>query len=106
MEARNAATQRSMPAHITGNVDRTPAPSPLVQTLQRAGFPPWGFVIIRTDYRSDSRWEEFQRELGTMCDAQLDDESGEGLERIRENLEFKIIEDPRLEDVDAQEARR
>ncbi|KAI0379385.1 hypothetical protein F5Y04DRAFT_282808 [Hypomontagnella monticulosa] len=104
MEARNKATQLSIPTHSTQNVSLTL--SPLVQTLQRAGFPPWGFVLVRTDYRSESQWGEFQRKLDAMCDAQLDEERGEGLERVRGTLEFKMIDDPRLADVDAEEARR
>ncbi|KAI1452462.1 hypothetical protein F4805DRAFT_447360 [Annulohypoxylon moriforme] len=81
-------------------------PSPLVQTLQRSGFPPWGFVIVRTFYGSESRWEQFQEKFDEMCDEQLNDESGDGLDKVKETLEFKLIEDPRLEGVSAEEARR
>lgn len=45
-----------------------------------------------------------------LCDAQLDDEdTGEGLEvtqDIKDKLEFKLIEDPRLQGVSNTEARK
>lgn len=105
MEARNKANQSSSTAAPTPQkVDV--APSPLVQTLHRAGFPPWGFVIVRTYYRSESRWEQFQEKLDAMCDQQLSDETGDGLDKVQETLEFKMIEDPRLQDVSAEETRR
>lgn len=105
MEARNRAIQESSPnAHTPQTVEVTP--SPLVETLQRAGFPPWGFVIVLTYYGSESRWGEFQERLSEFCDQQLDEETGEGIEKIREALEFKMIEDPRLEGVSVEEARR
>ncbi|KAK0630490.1 hypothetical protein B0T17DRAFT_222206 [Bombardia bombarda] len=84
-------------------------PSPLVQILQRADFPPWGYVIVRTDYSSEARWEKFtQRVLGEMCDAQLDEETGDpaDVQRMKDTLEFKLIEDPRLEAVDDDEVRK
>ncbi len=107
MQSWNEANQSSSaatpaPAHQKMDV----APSPLVQTLQRAGFPPWGFVLVRTDYSSESRWEQFQKKLDGMCDEQLSSETGDGLEKVQETLEFKMIEDPRLQDVSAEEARR
>ncbi|KAI0105931.1 hypothetical protein F4814DRAFT_78865 [Daldinia grandis] len=105
MEARNQANMASSP-NITPPQGIRTAPSPLVQTLQRGRFPPWGFVIVRTYYASESRWGKFQERLGAICDKQLDEETGEGLERIKESLEFKMIEDPRLEGVSAAEARK
>ncbi|KAI1766511.1 hypothetical protein GGR53DRAFT_528599 [Hypoxylon sp. FL1150] len=102
MQARNEANQSSPAAPQRANI----APSPLVQTLQRAGFSPWGFVIVRTCYHSENRWKQFQEKLEAMCDRQLDEETGDGLNKIQETLEFKMIEDPRLQDVSAEEARR
>lgn len=86
--------------------DDVKSPSPLVQTLQRRGYPPWGFVIVRTYYASDERWQAFQERLDSMCDAQLDEETGEGLQSIKDALEFKMIEDPRLEGATHTEARK
>ncbi|KAI2782608.1 hypothetical protein F4815DRAFT_427729 [Daldinia loculata] len=105
MEARNQANMALSP-NITPPQEMHTTPSPLVQTLQRAGFPPWGFIIVRTYYASESRWEEFQERLSAICDKQLGEETGEGLEKIKEALEFKTIEDPRLEGVSAEEARK
>ncbi|KAI1371276.1 hypothetical protein F4677DRAFT_315080 [Hypoxylon crocopeplum] len=104
MEARNAANQPPS-SDTSASQEVGVTPSPLVETLQRAGFPPWGFVIVRTYYGSESRWEMFQERLDAICDQQLDEETGEGLEKIRDTLEFKLIEDPRLENVGAEEAR-
>jgi hypothetical protein len=90
----------------TGPSDTYELPSPLVQTLQREGYPTWGFVLVRTYYESGERWQAFQERLDTLCDAQLDEESGEGLEVIKDQLEFKMIEDPRLQGVSNSEARK
>ncbi|KAI1497267.1 hypothetical protein F5X99DRAFT_397652 [Biscogniauxia marginata] len=105
MQARNEANQ-SLSAATPASQNVDVVPSPLVQTLQRAGFPPWGFVMVRTYYRSESRWEQFQKKLDAMCDEQLNDETGDGLEKVQEALEFKMIEDPRLQDMSPEEARR
>ncbi|KAI1655381.1 hypothetical protein F4813DRAFT_367724 [Daldinia decipiens] len=105
MEARNQANMALSP-NIASPPETHTVPSPLVKIHQRAGFPSWGFVIVRTYYASESRWEEFQERLGAICDKQLDEETGEDLEKIKEALEFKTIEDPRLEGVSAEEARK
>ncbi|KAI3319069.1 hypothetical protein HD806DRAFT_509943, partial [Xylariaceae sp. AK1471] len=105
MQARNEANQNPSAASSAPQ-EADAAPSLLVQTLQRASFPPWGFVMVRAYYRSESRLEQFQQRLDTMCDEQLNDETGDGLERVQEALEFKMIEDPRLQDVGEEEARR
>lgn len=81
-------------------------PSPLIQALQEKNFHPWGFVLVRTYYASETRWEAFQARLHALCDEQLDQEAGEGLQRARESLEFKMIDDPRLAGVSHAEARR
>ncbi|KAI8628636.1 hypothetical protein F5Y19DRAFT_476183 [Xylariaceae sp. FL1651] len=98
MQARNEANQ-SLLASTQAPQKVDAAPSPLVQTLQRAGFPPWGFVVVRTYYRSESHWEQFHQKLEAMCDEQLNGKTWDGLEKIRESLEFKMIEDPRLQDL-------
>lgn len=81
-------------------------PSPLVQLLQRAGFPKWGFVIVRVDYSSESTWANFLEVFDRLCNSALNEESGRGLSQVKENLEFKTIEDPRLESVDYDEVKR
>lgn len=80
-------------------------PSPLIQALQAKNFPPWGFVLVRTYYASEPRWEAFRARLDALCDEQLDQEAGEGLQGARESLEIKIIEDPRLAGIGHAEAR-
>lgn len=81
-------------------------PSPLVQALQKESYPAWGFVLVRTYYASEDRWQAFQERLDTLCDAQLDEETGDGLQDIKDKLEFKMIEDPRLQDASMAEARK
>ncbi|KAI0882060.1 uncharacterized protein GGS22DRAFT_171431 [Annulohypoxylon maeteangense] len=102
MTSRNEANHRTQATPQQADV----VPSPLVETLARAGFPPWGFVIVRTYYGSESRWKQFQEKFDAMCDEQLNSETGNGLEKVKETLEFKLIEDSRLEDVSVEEARR
>ncbi|KAK8128702.1 hypothetical protein PG984_009810 [Apiospora sp. TS-2023a] len=119
MEARNAqvtAQTLSIPAAATSgpllsstsstSSNAPQPPSPLIQTLQRKEYPAWGFVIVRTYYASEERWQEFQEKLDALCNAQLDEESGPGLQRVKDTLEFKLIEDPRLQGVGSDEARR
>lgn len=63
---------------------------------------------MRTDYASEQLWETFQeRVLDEMCEAQLDEETGDQaqLKRMRDTLQFKAIEDPRLEGVGFDEVR-
>ncbi|GAP93389.1 putative ww rsp5 wwp [Rosellinia necatrix] len=81
-------------------------PSPLVQTLQREGYPAWGFVLVRTYYASEERWGAFQGRLDILCDAQLNEEEGEGQQSIKDRLEFNTIEDPRLQGISHAEARK
>lgn len=116
MEARNAqvtARMVSTPATTSGpllssgtSTGTRPPLSPLIQTLQRRDYPAWGFVIVRTYYASEQRWQAFQERLDELCDAQLDAETGPDLQRVKDTLEFKMVEDPRLAGVSRDEARR
>lgn len=108
MQSRNEQTASLMCLHPASPAlaGATQLPSPLVQALQDRNFPAWGFVLVRTYYASETRWQAFQSRLNTLCDEQLDQEAGEGLQRVRESLEFKMIEDPRLAGVSHAEARR
>lgn len=112
MESRNeqaVSLGPPLPASSAGvgtDVVTKQPPSPLVQTLRDRNFPAWGFVLVRAYYASESRWQAFQARLDALCDEQLDQEAGEGLQRVKESLEFKMIEDPRLAGVSHAEARR
>lgn len=60
-------------------------PSPLVQAVQRAGFPEWGYVVFRTDYSDEARWDRFQEIVfDEMCDAQMNKESGNDLQAVKD----------------------
>ncbi|KAK6865482.1 hypothetical protein PG995_002010 [Apiospora arundinis] len=109
IESRNEQNLSRMPPPValeagSGRSTHQP-PSPLMQTLQGKGYPAWGFVVVRSYYGSDERWQAFQEKLGIMCDAQIDQETGEGLQKAKDMLEFKIIEDPSLQGVSHSESR-
>lgn len=113
MQSRNeqTASQVALSQPSTDNrpvpsTQSTQPPSPLVQALQRKGFPTWGFVIVRSYYESDERWNAFQERLNVLCDAQIDQETGGDLQTLKSTLEFKMVEDPRLEGVSNDEARK
>lgn len=121
MQSRNelmmVATSATMPSSATAATSGTaqgsnppsslpPLPSPLVQALQRRGYPAWGFVIVRTYYASEERWQAFQERLDALCDAQLEQETGPGLQGVKDMLQFKMIEDPRLQGASHTEARK
>ncbi|KAK8088560.1 hypothetical protein PG997_003521 [Apiospora hydei] len=70
------------------------------------GYPAWGFVVVRTYYASEEQWQAFRKRLDVFCNAQIDEEIGEGLQYAKDTLEFKMIEDPRLEGVGHTQARK
>lgn len=112
MESRNEQTASQVPLFPSSRESRsmpstqpTQPPSPLVQTLERRGFPPWGFVVLRKYYESEERWNDFQERLSFLCDEQLDQETGGDLQTVKATLEFKMIEDPRLQGGSNREAR-
>jgi hypothetical protein len=87
----------------------TPADSrsPLVQAVQRAGFSEWGYVIFRTDYSDEARWDRFQEIVfDEMCDAQMSKESEIDLQAVKEILSFKSVEDPALAGASVADVRR
>ncbi|KAI1249065.1 hypothetical protein MGN70_008673 [Eutypa lata] len=120
MQSRNelmmVASSATMPSSVTTTSGATqgsnpplpppPLPSPLIQALQKRGYPAWGFVVVRTYYASEERWQAFQERLDTLCVAQLDQETGPGLQDVKDTLQLKMIEDPRLQGASHAEARK
>jgi hypothetical protein len=87
----------------------TPAdnPSPLVQAVQRAGFSEWGYVVFRTDYSDEARWDRFQETVfDEICDAQMNKESGNDLQAVKDKLSFKSVEDPALAGATVMDVKR
>jgi hypothetical protein len=81
--------------------------SPLVQAVQRAGFPEWGYVIFRTDYSDEARWDRFQEIVfDEMCDAQMNKESETDLQAVKDKLSFKSVEDPALAGASVADVKR
>jgi hypothetical protein len=82
-------------------------PSPLVQAVQRAGFPEWGYVIFRTDYSDEARWDRFQEIVfDEMCDVQMSKESETGLQAVKDKLSSKPVEDPALAGASVADVKR
>jgi hypothetical protein len=81
--------------------------SPLVQAVQRAGFPEWGYVIFRTDYSDEARWDRFQEIVfDEMCDVQMSKESETGLQAVKDKLSSKPVEDPALAGASVADVKR
>lgn len=66
----------------------------LVKVVKDAGYEDFGFVLFRTDFTSDSRWERFVAEWNVLIDKRLDEALPEtGLQRIKEKVFTKIVDD-------------
>jgi hypothetical protein len=67
---------------------------PLVKVVEDAGYEDFGFLLFRTDFTSESRWERFLAEWNALIDRRLDDALPEtGLQRIKERVFVKIVDD-------------
>lgn len=71
------------------------------------GFPEWGYVIFRTDYSEKARWDRFQEIVfDEMCDVQMNKESGNNLQAVKDKLSFKIVEDSALGGASVADVKR
>lgn len=78
-----------------------------MQAVQRAGFPEWGYVIFRTDYSDEARWDRFQEIVfDEMCDVQMSKESEAGVQAVKDKLSFKSVEDPALVGASVADVKR
>ena len=66
----------------------------LVKIVKDAGYEDFGFVLFRTDFTSDSRWERFIAEWHVLIDKRLHEALPEtGLQKITEKVFTKIVDD-------------
>lgn len=54
----------------------TPRVDPVVQVVERAKLDDFGFIILRTDYSSEERWERWQEGYRQIIDATWAEVSG------------------------------
>jgi hypothetical protein len=67
----------------------------IVETVERLGSAPraWGFVLLRTTYGDDARWEAFKSRFWELLRESVDPELEVGWERIRDDLQVEMVED-------------
>lgn len=76
---------------------------PLVKIVEEAGYEEFGFVMVRTDFTSESRWERFVDRWDELLDTQFDNALPEtGLQRIQGNLVTKMMDDEVLSEMGPQ----
>ncbi|CAI7568078.1 unnamed protein product [Penicillium glandicola] len=49
---------------------------PVVEVVERGGFDDFGFIVFRTDYSDEGRWEQWQKEFHRIIDASMASASG------------------------------
>lgn len=81
--------------------------APFVQCVEEQGYDEWGYILIRTDYSSEERWEQFQAEFNKIIEDSMDKEvsEGSGVERVRDMCTIQVMVDPKLEGLDATAVR-
>ncbi|OBT76557.1 hypothetical protein VF21_05372 [Pseudogymnoascus sp. 05NY08] len=76
---------------------------PLVKIVEEAGYEEFGFVMVRTDFTSESRWERFVERWDELLDMQFDNALPEtGLQRIQGKLVTKMMDDEVVSDMGPQ----
>lgn len=77
-----------------------PTSSQLVEVVEKQGVQAdWGFLLFRTDYSDESRWEKFEEGFNELVDKSTeDDKAGSmGIVRIEEGLMVKMVVDEGLQ---------
>ncbi|KAJ5724338.1 hypothetical protein N7488_002373 [Penicillium malachiteum] len=49
---------------------------PVVEVVERGGFDDFGFIVFRTDYSDEERWEQWLKEFQRIIDASVERASG------------------------------
>lgn len=71
---------------------------PLVKQVESSGFQDFGFILFRTDYSNEARWQRFVEEYDPLLQRGMDNASPEsGIDRIRDKLFIKIVDDDVLD---------
>lgn len=72
-----------------------PPSSQLVEILERNQWQDdWGFVLFRTDYTDEARWERFAEEFNRIIDASIEEMVDE---RSKEGVMVKMVVDEDLQ---------
>jgi hypothetical protein len=67
---------------------------PLVQVIEEAGYDDFGFLLFRTDYSSDARWERFVVDWDVLLDKRLDEAGPDtGLQKVAEKVFTKMVDE-------------
>lgn len=95
------------PVSHNNNSDTSIKRAPFVQCVEEQGYDEWGYILIRTDYSSEERWEHFQAEFNKIIEDSMDKEvsEGSGVERVRDMCTIQVMVDPKLEGLDATAVR-
>lgn len=74
--------------------ERDTAGHPVVRLVESKGWDDFGFMLFRMDYSDDARWERFMEVYDQMLESSMDEaEAGSGIERIRDKLFTKFVDD-------------
>lgn len=49
---------------------------PVVEVVERGGFDDFGFIVFRTDYSDEQRWEQWHKEFQRIIEASIERASG------------------------------
>lgn len=98
-ERQNAERARhGMPHRPDNPPSQTPLKPPssqLVEILERNQWQDdWGFVLFRTDYTDEARWERFAEEFNRIIDASIEEMVDE---RSKEGVMVKMVVDENLQ---------
>ncbi|KAJ5958892.1 uncharacterized protein N7479_006042 [Penicillium vulpinum] len=64
---------------------------PVVEVVERGGFDDFGFIVFRTDYSDEQRWEQWHKEFHRIIDASI--ESASGGKKIEDKCFMPTYED-------------
>lgn len=67
---------------------------PVVEVVERGGFDDFGFIVFRTDYSDEQRWEQWHKEFHRMIDDSM--ERASGGKKIEDKCFMPTYEDEEL----------
>ncbi|RHZ49311.1 hypothetical protein CDV55_102414 [Aspergillus turcosus] len=73
-----------------------PKADPVVQVVERAGLDDFGFLILRTDYSSEERWEKWQEGYHQIIEATWAEVSGG--EKVKDRFLTPLVDNEVLND--------
>jgi hypothetical protein len=81
-------------------------PAAFVDAIQSEGLIKWGFVVVRTDFEDEGKWERFKERWEEAMEDQMMPSYGMGIEEVKGNLEMMWVEEKSLDGADAAAVRR